>query len=331
MKTTNRPEEASAPERSGTLTGPHPPRLAREPTRGFAIITGASSGIGRALAIQLAARGWGTFLLARRAALLEELASSLRPKAPSFVVTADLADPDQTQSAIDEILGYDIRLSLLINNAGFGLYRPLLAHNPAEQRRLMEVNYFAPSRLIASFLPHMLAYGDGHIINILSMSAKMGPWGHSGYAASKAALRALGESLEAEYGPRGVHTSGVFPGLVATPYFEGAEKSSLRRRMSARMISAESCARSICRVIDRPRVSTCIPRHYRLLDFITAAAPGFAHRLVARHSRDPEYPRRLKLEQRTPLRVFDAAETTGPVRQGVPRVEGTRTLTKPPA
>ncbi len=301
-----------------------------DPIRRYALVTGASSGIGRAVAIELADRGWGTFLLARRTALLEDLAASLRPKAPSFVITADLADPDETESAVHAILGHGLRLSLVINNAGFGLYRPFLGHSHVEHQRLMQVNYFAPLRLIASFLPHMLERGGGHFINILSMSAKLGPWGHTGYAASKAALRALGESLEAEYAPRGVNFSGVFPGLVATPYFESAEKSSLRRRMSSRMISAESCAQGVCRVVDHPRVSTCMPRHYRLLDFISAAAPGFAHRLVTLHSRDPEQMRRsVPAEQRALNRVWEPASGVAPHRQESTRREGMGTLTKP--
>lgn len=257
------------------------------PVTRYAVITGASSGIGRAVAIQLASRGWGTFLVARRTPILEELAASLRPTAPSIAVTADLSDAAQIQDAVGEVLRHPVQVSLLINNAGFGHYRTCLSHGLSEHRRLMDVNYFAPLQLITSFLPHMLQNRGGHIINILSMSAKMAPWGHSGYAASKAALRALGESLEAEYSPRGVRVSGVFPGLVDTPYFDGHEKASLRRRMQPRMISAEACARTICRVVDRPRLSTCTPRHYRLLDLIAAFSPSAAHALVTRHSREP--------------------------------------------
>lgn len=252
--------------------------------RPFAVVTGASSGIGLAVAQELARRGWGTFLLARRMHLLTAAARELSQTAPSIPIGVDLADPGAAEAVAAEILDTHGPVDALVNNAGFGLYRPFLEHAPADHARLMQVNYFSSLSLIRSFLPSMIAQGHGTVVNVSSSSAKMGPWGHAGYAASKAAMRALTECLHAEHAPRGVRFSCVFPGIVDTPYFEKAGWEALYAKMRSHAISAERCARGICNVIQRPRVWASIPGHYRLLDAIAAFSPRLAHAIVARSS-----------------------------------------------
>lgn len=259
-----------------------------ESRRRYALVTGASSGIGLAVARELARRGWGTFLLARRGHLLDALAQELSPLAPSVPVVADLAEEGAAEDAASRILSTHGAIDALVNNAGYGLYEPFLSHEPADHRRLMQVNYFAPLSLIRAFLPSMLTLGHGGVVNVASMSAKMGPWGHSGYSASKAALRALTETLDAEFGPKGVRFSCLFPGIVDTPYFERGGLRTLFTLMRKRAIPAPRCARAICNAIERPRIWICVPWHYRLLDAMAAVSPTAAHRVVATSSRSPE-------------------------------------------
>jgi len=254
-------------------------------TRRFAVVTGASSGIGEAVARELARRGWATVLLARREHLLRALASELSVVAPSVAMMVDLAEPGAATQVAHEILAAHGPMTALVNNAGFGIYEPFLDHGRADHYRLMQVNHFAALELTRAFLPAMVAQGVGAIVNVCSMSAKMGPWGHSGYAASKAALRAMTETLDAEFAPVGVRLSCVFPGIVSTPYFQQPRMRALFPKVEARAISPERCARAICRLLTHPRTWKCIPSHYRLLDVIAACNARLAHAIVARSSR----------------------------------------------
>lgn len=250
-----------------------------------ALVTGASSGIGMAVARRLARTGWSTILLARREHLLQALAAELSPTAPSVALRADLSEPSAAADAAAAILDDLGPIDALVNNAGFGIYEPFLTHGLDDHRRLMQVNYFSPLSLINAFLPSMLARGVGRVVNVASMSAKMGPWGHSGYSASKAALRALTETLDAECSPRGVRCSCVFPGIIDTPYFHHGSMRRLFPQMRSRAISAERCAEVVCRTLERPRIWATVPAHYRLLDAMLACSAGFAHGVVARSSR----------------------------------------------
>lgn len=262
----------------------HPPSPLQPVTR-FAVVTGASSGIGEAVARELARRGWGTFLLARRLERLETLAKELRATAPSTPLFVDLADPGAAQAVASRILSMHGPVDALVNNAGFGIYEPFLDHSVNDHRRLMQVNYHSPLSLMRAFLPSMRDRGSGTVVNVSSMSAKMGPWGHSGYAASKAALRALTETLDAEFSPHGVRLSCLFPGIVDTPYFREPRMQQLFEKVKHRAIPAERCARAVCDLVDAPRIWRCEPGFYRMLDALCALNARLAHALVARGSR----------------------------------------------
>lgn len=258
---------------------------ALQPSTPFAVVTGASSGIGEAVARELARRGWGTFLLARRLGRLEALAHELRPLAPSTPLFVDLSDPGAAQAVATRILSMHGPVDALVNNAGFGIYEPFLEHSVHDHRRLMQVNYFSPLALMRGFLPSMRERGRGAIVNVASMSAKMGAWGHSGYAASKAALRAATEAIEAEFAPSGVRLSCLFPGIVDTPYFREPRMTQLFAKVVRRAIGPDRCARVVCDLLESPRLWRCEPRLYRLLDALAAVNARVAHALVARNSR----------------------------------------------
>lgn len=260
----------------------------------LAIITGASSGIGEAAARALAAKGWRTVLLARRGDALRDLAKTLSASAPSDWSALDLSDLDTIEPTLDTMLDRHGPPAALINNAGFGLYKPFLDHSIAEHERLMNVLYFAPVRTIRTVLPHMLARAPGeaglpgargHVINISSMSVRMGPWGHAGYAAAKSALRTLTQTLAAEHAHEGVRFSVVCPGIVDTAYFRTEQIAPLFASMRGRAIAPERVARAVTRLLDKPRLEVCVPRHYRALDLISALAPRLAHRIVSQQSR----------------------------------------------
>jgi short-subunit dehydrogenase len=259
-----------------------PPAAADAP---LAVVTGASSGIGMAVARLLARRGCRTILVARRTQVLDTLAEELSGHAPCCAAPADLSDPAATSAIGHHILRRYGPVDILINNAGFGIYRDFARQTWGDHERLMAVNYRAPLMLTRAFLPGMLSHGRGHIINVSSMAARIGPWGHAGYAASKAALRAMTEVLAAEYNSRGVHVSCVFPGIIDTPYFRIGGLGPLFDRLKRHAITPERCASAIVGLLDRPRVWAYVPRHYRLLDLVAAVSPPLAHAIVARKSR----------------------------------------------
>ncbi|MEX0885239.1 MAG: SDR family NAD(P)-dependent oxidoreductase [Phycisphaeraceae bacterium] len=247
-------------------------------------MTGASGGIGAATARRLAGRGYRVGLMGRNAAALDALAEAIgRDRA--VVACAELAEPEACAAAVDALLTAHGPAAVLVNNAGAARYRPFLELDEDEHRRLVEVNYLGPARLTRQVLPGMLERGAGHVINVASMAARVGPWGHAGYAGAKAALVSLTQTLAAEYGGRGVHFCAVCPGIVDTPFFHGVEVEPLWRKMRRRAVSPERVARRIERLLDRPRARVCVPASYRALDWIDALSPGLAGRLVARQSR----------------------------------------------
>ncbi|MCX5658134.1 MAG: SDR family NAD(P)-dependent oxidoreductase [Planctomycetota bacterium] len=251
----------------------------------LAIVTGASSGIGRETATLLARRGYRTILLARRAQRIEALAQELSAFAPSEALALDLSQPGAVESAAPALLARVGPVDVLVNNAGTGQYTPF-AETPVEtERQLMQVHYFSAAALIRAVLPEMRRRRRGHVINVASIATKMGPWGHSGYAAAKAALVSLTQTLAAEHGRDGIHFSYVNPGIVATEFFNDPTLAPVAQRNTRRRVAPATVAAGVVGLIDHPRLELCIPRHYRILDWINALSPALAHWMVAAGSR----------------------------------------------
>lgn len=261
------------------------PRRRASPDSALAVVTGASSGIGQASARLLARAGRPTVVVARRHDALNDLVRELSVHAPSTALAVDVCDHGATKAAFAQILREQGPVRVLVNCAGAGMYRPFLEQEPADLRSLMDLHYFAAVTAIRAVLPGMLEQKKGHVVNIGSMSTKMGPWGHSGYTAAKAAVTALTQTLAADYAKSGVHFSVVHPGIVDTPYFDAPGLRPLRRRLERHLITPERVAQAVVRLIDRPRLEVCVPGHYRIVDAIRAVHPQLLHRLVAARSR----------------------------------------------
>ena len=257
----------------------------QSPRQPLAVITGASSGIGRDLAELLARRGYRTVLMARRVDRLETLAEQLSTRAPSYAIQLDLADASAIEPAMRALLDEHGAPDVLINNAGYGVYKRFLDLSLEEQRRLMQVNYEAVATVTYFLLPAMLKRRRGHVINIASMSTKVGPWGHSVYGAAKRGVVALTESLAAEYADQGIRFSYVNPGIIRTEFFAGPTNGRMTDKLDRYGISSRYLAEKVVRLLDRPRLELCVPRHYRALDWIRAVSPRLALWLVAKKSR----------------------------------------------
>jgi short-subunit dehydrogenase len=212
------------------------------PHRPVTLITGASSGIGEALADLLATAGHDLVLVARRQDRLENAASRLRARGASVeVFVADLADEAGLNRAITRAGQNDI--DLLINNAGAGGYAPLATVSPAEVNRLWTLNATAPLLLTRAVLPHLIARGSGGVITIASLLAfsagQDAPYlpSRTIYASAKAAGVALSRTLNTELASTGVQATLVCPGRVQTEFSNGAARND-PRAMSAQDVAA---------------------------------------------------------------------------------------------
>jgi NAD(P)-dependent dehydrogenase (short-subunit alcohol dehydrogenase family) len=181
------------------------------------LLTGASSGIGAVAAGKLAATGATVIAVARREPLLHDVVERIIASGGSaFAVPVDLADFDQ----VDELVRTVGPVDILINNAARSIRRPLAESLERwhDIERVMQLNYFAPLRLIRGVAPGMIERGDGHIINVATWRVlpESSPL-FAVYNASKAALSAVSRVIDTEWGDRGVHSTTVYYPLVATP------------------------------------------------------------------------------------------------------------------
>ena len=190
------------------------------------IVTGCSSGIGRATALELTARGYEVVATARRHESIADLAVAR-------TLTLDV-DSDESVAAARATVG---PVDILVNNAGFGIDGPVEEVPLVEVRRAFETNFFGAARMIQAFVPAMRERGSGTIVNVSSVSGIVGGPLAGFYSATKFALEALSESLHLEVGHFGVRVLVVEPGVIATrfgdnlvdlrgpgPYAELAEK-----------------------------------------------------------------------------------------------------------
>ncbi len=184
------------------------------------LITGASSGIGKAAALKIGEAGGTVLLVARTREKLEEVKQEIEDlDGIAYVHPCDLSDADDIDRMADEVLAQHEAVDILINNAGKSIRRSI---NRAYDRfhdyqRTMQLNYFAPVKLILKLLPKMREQQSGHIINISTIGLQMNTPRFSAYVASKAALDAFSRSVGPEVIGDGVHITTVYMPLVRTP------------------------------------------------------------------------------------------------------------------
>jgi uncharacterized protein len=199
-----------------------------------ALVTGASSGIGRELAKLLAADGLALALVARDRAALEEFAREIEERHRGLgvtVVPADLADPATPARLVRELERAGIAVEVLVNNAGFGAAGRFAELDEGLQHRMVEVNVTALTRLTRLLLPPMLARGHGRILNVASTAAFQPGPGMAVYYATKAYVLSLSEALAVEVRGSGVTVTCLCPGPTRTAFFAraGASDSHLLR------------------------------------------------------------------------------------------------------
>ncbi|MBZ6378111.1 short-chain dehydrogenase [Pacificimonas flava] len=177
-------------------------------------ITGASSGIGRALAEVFSAEGAAVILSGRRESALAEAASTCSGE--TKLLPFEATDYDALPALVEQAETWRGRVDILVNNAGISQRSVALDTDFDVYRRLMEVDFFAPLRLTQLLLPNMAARGAGHFVNIASVAGKLGSPLRTGYCAAKHALVGYSDALRAEVDQFGVGVTVVTPGFVRT-------------------------------------------------------------------------------------------------------------------
>jgi short-subunit dehydrogenase len=213
------------------------------------LVTGASRGLGAALARGLAARGHPLLLVARDEAQLAQRAAECNATgARATSCAADLADPDAcervAQAAQQALGGIDV----LINNAGIGPYRPFTDNTAADIVRIVALNLTAPMLLARALLPGMLARGHGHVIDIASDLARRPLANMAPYVASKFGLLGFGSSLHRELRARGLKVTTVLAGIIDSS-FNGAAEGSKDARWA---MPTADLARQVIALLDLP-------------------------------------------------------------------------------
>lgn len=251
-----------------------------------ALVTGASSGIGRAVALELARRGVDLVLLARREERLAETAQRVQRDfgRRAMTIVGDVTDPPVRQRAIDaarESLG---GLDILVNNAGVSAHGRFADADPARLRPIMETNFFAPVELTRAALPLLRDGRQSIIVNIGSILGKRACPHKSEYCASKFALHGFSEALRAELAADGVDVLVVAAGATDTEFFQHLieDQGALPRRPS-RGAAPERVARAIVRAIERGRHEIIVGGQARLLAWLNRLAPGIVDRIMARY------------------------------------------------
>ncbi len=186
-----------------------------------ALVTGASSGIGAALARELAARGGTVGLVARRHDRLTDVLADCRHHAPdSQLWVADLADPAAADRVAADALDAFGHVDVLVNNAATPGVRAVTRLDPAEVERVMQVNFHAPVRLTLAILPSMLQHGGGTIVNVSSLGGRLGILHEAAYCSSKFALCGWSESLALDLWHTPVSVKLIVPGAVDTEIWD---------------------------------------------------------------------------------------------------------------
>ncbi|MFP3896911.1 MAG: SDR family NAD(P)-dependent oxidoreductase [Anaerolineales bacterium] len=241
-----------------------------------AIVTGASSGIGRATALKLAQEGAHLSLAARRVELLEQVAHEIRDMGrEALVVPTDVTERHEVQELLERTLARWGCVDLLIANAGAYVRSPVQELTVEAIERSMTVNFYGVVYAVLAVLPQMLAQGSGHIVLVCSVDGRKGLPLDTPYVAAKFAMRGFGDVLRQELHSTGVGVSIIYPPRVDTPLIESLQVPWVSPKMDP-----ERVAEAIVRAIRRQRAEVIIGLPSRLLDLLAVLAPRWADWVV---------------------------------------------------
>lgn len=248
-----------------------------------ALVTGASSGIGEALARELAYRGARVALVGRRKDRLDALAAELTRAGHRVSAHAcDVRDAAAVAAAATAVEGELGAIDLLVNNAGYGRHVLFADHEPEDVFDMMLTNYMGTVYWTQRVLPAMRGRGSGWILNVGSFAGKIGQADEAAYSASKFAVTGLSQALAQELAPAGIHVMCVHPTLVRTEMFTPEVMARMPRGSAASFIEADEFAKRALAALAKGRTEAMIPARMRIPILLHALFPGWMGRMVGR-------------------------------------------------
>jgi hypothetical protein len=259
------------------MTGRHRGVSADAQRTRVAVVTGASSGIGEALARALSARGFRCVLLARREERLRALAKELGGE----YEVCDVSDREAVERVAAAVRERHPRVHLLVNNAGIPGRTGFLDLEPERIEQIVRTNYLGGVWCLRAFLPALEAAARADVVNIVSVAGTVAFAPSGPYSASKHAALAFSRATAAELRGRGIRVHTVNPGFVETEGFP--QRAVLRNPLLRRaVIGPEAVARHVVRALERGKRETFVPGWYRVFALAQAIAPGLVSRVAAR-------------------------------------------------
>ena len=252
-----------------------------------AVVTGASSGMGRLLAQRFAQAGARVALVARREADLRQLATEIEQRGGSaLVLPCDVADRAAVFAAAQRALAEFGAIDILVNNAGYGHHRRFLEWDLDDMERMLRVNFLGTLYWTKAVLPQMVARRSGWIVVMASVAGKLGVPEESAYAASKFAQVGLAEALSYEVEDAGVHVLTVCPGTINTPFFDAEALERMPPVAKRMMIEPEKVIDAILDALVRGKHEITVPRFIAAGYLVRLLAPGFMRRNTKRTTLD---------------------------------------------
>lgn len=243
------------------------------------LITGASSGIGQGLALDLARRGASVGLVARRRETLDEMVQRIEATGgKALALPADVKDADSVSAAATQLRESFGRIDVLIANAGIGATNDAAELNAQEVAGVISVNVIGASNSVAAVVGDMVARGEGQLVVISSLAAYRGLPKSAAYCASKAAVSAFFESLRLDLQPKGVDVTIIHPGFIKTPLTAG------RQAQMPYLMELDDAVAKIVNVIEKRKKSYAFP--WQLASIVRAGMimPNFMYDWISRRN-----------------------------------------------
>ena len=223
------------------------------------VITGSSSGIGEAAAVEFAKRGANLVLVARRKEKLQQIEKNLsKYKVATLICECDVSQESQVDKMVNDVLDKFNKIDILVNNAGFAIYGSISDLSIHDIETQMQTNYFGMVYCIKKFLPKMLEQNSGKIVNVASVAASFGLPGIASYCASKFAMLGFSEGLQHELKGTGVSVTVVSPIMVRTEFFNHSSFDNMPK-YSPTSLSSKKVAQTIIKAVNSSRLEIIVP------------------------------------------------------------------------
>ncbi len=263
----------------------------RKKEQSVAIVTGASSGIGKATALAFARRKYAVVIAARREDPLEQLRKECEAcGAACLAVPTDVSQQEQVEALVEAAVQRFGRVDVMVNNAGYGVHARVHETTADQMRRIFDTNFFGVFYGCKAVAPVMIRQQSGHIFNVSSVIGKRGSPFNGAYSATKFAVCGLTDSMRVEMLEHKVHVTSVCPGLTDTEFFDVVEGGSTHKKTSfARvrgMMAPEVIARKMVATVGRHKPELIFSISGKLLTFLAAISPRFTDVLMRIYYKD---------------------------------------------